>query len=122
MAEAQAALRSVAFDLVRLEERCREILDSLPRSPDKAAIFEGWSPWDLPTELPTPVECVPEAEIRSKPAPPSEGASHLLLSTSRNPPTPFRPGWITGAATPLTTLQEPARLRRPQRAGRATAI
>jgi hypothetical protein len=30
-AEAQAALRAIAFDLVRLEECCQEVLDALPR-------------------------------------------------------------------------------------------
>jgi hypothetical protein len=63
-AEAQAELRGVAFDLVRLEERCQEVLSSLPRSEDEVAIFEGRIPWDLPTELRTTVECLLEVEIR----------------------------------------------------------
>lgn len=35
-AEAQAALRSIAFDLIRLEERGQEVLDNLPRSENEA--------------------------------------------------------------------------------------
>lgn len=44
MAEAQAALRAIAFDLVRLEERCQEVVDALPRSPDEAGMFQGRIP------------------------------------------------------------------------------
>jgi hypothetical protein len=53
MAEAHAALRSIAFELVQLEERCQEILVSVPRSPIDREITG-----DLPTELLTTIECV----------------------------------------------------------------
>jgi hypothetical protein len=39
--QAQAALRAIAFDLVRLEERCQDVLDSQPRSENEDAMFEG---------------------------------------------------------------------------------
>lgn len=55
-AQAQVALRAIAFDFVRLEERCQEVLDSLPWSENEVAMFEGRIPWDLATELRTTVE------------------------------------------------------------------
>lgn len=63
-AEAQAAPRSIAFELVRVEERRREILASLHRSPNKEAMFVGEIAWDLPTELLTAIECVLEDQLR----------------------------------------------------------
>lgn len=66
-AETQTALRAIAFDLVRLEERCQTVLDALPRSENQAAMFEGRITWDLPSELRTTVESLLEGEI----APPS---------------------------------------------------
>ncbi|HSL84516.1 MAG TPA: hypothetical protein VLF66_17215 [Thermoanaerobaculia bacterium] len=61
-AEAQAALRAIAFDPFRIEERCQEVLDSLLRSEDEEAMFEGRIPWDLPTQLRPPWSAFDEAE------------------------------------------------------------
>jgi hypothetical protein len=62
--EAQAALTAIALDLLALEDRCREILASLPRSPDEDAMIEGRMAWDLPTELRTTIECLMEDHLR----------------------------------------------------------
>lgn len=86
-AEAQAALRAIAFDLVRLEERWQMVLDALPRSDDEAAMFEGSIPWDLPTELRTTVECLLEAEIR----PAIESLERASQVTEENLRREFRP-------------------------------
>jgi hypothetical protein len=63
-AEVQAALAAITLDLLGVEDRCREILDSLPRSPDEDAMIEGRIAWDLPTELRTTIECVLVDELR----------------------------------------------------------
>ena len=63
-AEVQAALGAIALDLLALEDRCREILASLPRSPNEEAMFVGDIPWNLPTELLTTIECVLEDQLR----------------------------------------------------------
>jgi hypothetical protein len=63
-AEAQAALAAIALDLLGVEDRCREILASLPRSPEEDAMIEGRIAWDLPTELLTTIECVLEDQLR----------------------------------------------------------
>ena len=57
-AEVQAALAAITLDLLTLEDRCREVLAALPRSPDEDDMIEGRIAWDLPTELRTTVECV----------------------------------------------------------------
>jgi len=63
-AEAQAVLAAMTLDLLALEDRCREILASLPRSPNEDAMIEGRIAWDLPTELLTTIECVLEDQLR----------------------------------------------------------
>jgi hypothetical protein len=63
-AEVQAALSAIALDLLGVEDRCREILASLPRSPDEDAMIEGRMAWDLPTELRTTIECFLVDELR----------------------------------------------------------
>jgi len=63
-AEVQAALAAMALDLLALEDRCREILASLPRSPNEEAMFVGEVAWDLQTELLTTIECVLEDQLR----------------------------------------------------------
>lgn len=62
--EVQAALAAMTLDLLALEDRCREILASLPRSPTEEAMFVGEIAWDLPTELLTTIECVLEDQLR----------------------------------------------------------
>lgn len=86
--EAQAALRAIAFDLVRLEERCQGVLDSLPRSENEAAMFEGSIPWDLPTELQTVLESLLEGEIR----PAIESLERASQVTEEDLRREFRPG------------------------------
>lgn len=51
MAEVQAALAAMPLDLLGLEDRCREILARVPRSPNEETMFIGEIAWDLPTEL-----------------------------------------------------------------------
>jgi hypothetical protein len=63
-AEVQAALAAIALDLLGVEDRCREILASLPRSPEEDAMIEGRMAWDLPTELRTTIECVLGDQLR----------------------------------------------------------
>jgi hypothetical protein len=63
-AEVQAALAAIALDLLGVEDRCREILASLPRSPEEDAMIEGRMAWDLPTELRTTIECFLVDELR----------------------------------------------------------
>lgn len=64
MAEAQAALAAMTLDLLREEDRCREILASVSRSPNEVAMFVGEIAWDLPTDLLTTIECVLEDQLR----------------------------------------------------------
>lgn len=52
-AETQAALRAIAFGLVRLGENCQAFLDLLPQSDNEEAMLEGRSPRDLLTHLRT---------------------------------------------------------------------
>jgi len=61
---AQEELRTVADELLRIEDRLRTVRDVLPRSPDEDAMFEGRVAWDLPTELRAVVECVLEEQLR----------------------------------------------------------
>jgi hypothetical protein len=63
-AEAQAALAAIALDLLGIEDRCQQLLASLPRSPDEEAMIEGRIAWDLPTELRTTIECLLVDEVR----------------------------------------------------------
>jgi hypothetical protein len=63
-AEVQAALAAITLDLLGVEDRCRGILASLPRSPNEDAMIEGRIAWDLPTELRTTIECVLEDQVR----------------------------------------------------------
>lgn len=63
-AEVQAALAAMTLDLLALEDRCREILARLPRSPNEEAMFVGEIAWDLPTELLTTIQCVLEDQLR----------------------------------------------------------
>lgn len=56
--EAQRELRSIAQDLLAVEDRLWQVWKSVPRSPDEDAMFEGELPWDLATEIRTGVECV----------------------------------------------------------------
>jgi hypothetical protein len=62
-AEAQVELRSIAEELLAVEDRLRRVWESVPRSPDEDAMFEGRKAWDLATEIRTVVECVGE-ELR----------------------------------------------------------
>lgn len=64
MAEAQAELRAIAFEMVRLEERCQEVSDTLPWPDNEAVMFVGEIAWDLPTALLTTVECMLEDLLR----------------------------------------------------------
>lgn len=53
----------MALDLLALEDRCREILARLPRSPSEDANLQGKMAWDVATEMRPTVECVGE-ELR----------------------------------------------------------
>ena len=46
-----------------MEERCQEVLDSLPRCDDELGMLEGRIAWDLPTELRTTIECMLVEEV-----------------------------------------------------------
>lgn len=59
-AEAQAEIRSIAEELLAIQDRLRRAWEEVPRSPDEDAMFEGRKAWDLATELRTAVECVEE--------------------------------------------------------------
>jgi hypothetical protein len=59
-AEAQVEIRSIAEELLAVEDRLRRVWEAVPRSPDEDAMFEGKRPWDLATEIRTVVECVGE--------------------------------------------------------------
>lgn len=62
-AEAQAEIRSIAEELLAIEDRLRRVWEAVPRSPDEDAMFEGKMAWDVATEIRTTVECVGE-ELR----------------------------------------------------------
>jgi hypothetical protein len=59
-AEAQGELRSIAEELLGVEDRLRRLWEAVPRSEDEDEMFEGRKPWDLGTEIRTVVECVGE--------------------------------------------------------------
>jgi hypothetical protein len=59
-AEAQAELRTIAEELLAVEDRLRRVWEAVPRSEDEDAMFEGRKAWDLATEIRTVVECVGE--------------------------------------------------------------
>jgi hypothetical protein len=58
--EAQGELRSIAEELLAVEDRLRRVWGAVPRSLDEDVMFEGRRAWDLPTEIRTVVECVGE--------------------------------------------------------------
>lgn len=58
--EAQAEIRSIAEELLTVEDRLRRVREEVPRSPDEDAMFEGRRAWDLATEIRTVAECVGE--------------------------------------------------------------
>ena len=62
-AEAKAKIRSIAEELLAVEDRLRLVWKAVLRSPDEDAMFEGMMPWDLATEIRGVVECV-EEELR----------------------------------------------------------
>ncbi len=62
-AEAQAELRTIAEELLAVEDGLRRVWEAVPRSPDEDAMFEGRKAWDPATEIRTVVECVGE-ELR----------------------------------------------------------
>ena len=47
-----------------IEDRLQQVRESVPRSADEDAMFEGRIPWNLETEIRTVMECVVE-ELRS---------------------------------------------------------
>ena len=59
-AEAQAEIRSIAEELLAVEDRLRRVWEAVPRSPDEDAMFEGKKAWDVTTEVRAVVECVGE--------------------------------------------------------------
>lgn len=87
-AEAQAALRAIVFDLVPLEERCQEVLDSLPLSDNEVAMLEARIPWDLPIEIRTTVGSLLEGEIH----PAIESLERASQVTEEDLRREFRPG------------------------------
>ena len=58
--EGQAELRSIAEELLAVEDRLRRVWEAVPRSPDEDQMFEGKRAWDLATEIRAVVECVEE--------------------------------------------------------------
>jgi hypothetical protein len=59
-AKVQAELRTIAEELLAVEDRLGRVWEAVPRSPDEDAMFEGNKAWDLGTEIRTVVECVGE--------------------------------------------------------------
>jgi hypothetical protein len=57
-------LSAIALDLLGIEDRCQQLLGSLPRSPKEDAMIEGRLPLDLPTEVRATVECFLVDELR----------------------------------------------------------
>ncbi len=63
-AEVQAELRTIAEELLAIEDRLRGLLDGLPRSPREDEMLEGKVPWDLATALRVDLECVLGEQLR----------------------------------------------------------
>ena len=63
-AEAQAELRTIAAELLAIEDRLRGLLEALPRSPTEDEMLEGRAPWDLATSLRVDLECVLGEQLR----------------------------------------------------------
>jgi hypothetical protein len=63
-AEVQAELRTIAGQLLAIEDRLRGLLQGLPRSPREDAMLEGKAPWDLATALRVDLDCVLEEQLR----------------------------------------------------------
>ncbi len=63
-AEVQAELRTIAEDLLAIEDRLRGLLEGLARSPREDEMLEGKVPWDLATALRTDLECVLGEQLR----------------------------------------------------------
>lgn len=62
-AEAQAAPRSMAEELLAIEDRLREMLAAIPRSPREDEMLEGAAVWDLEMALRANLECVLEEQL-----------------------------------------------------------
>ena len=63
-AEVQAELRTIAEELLAIEDRLRGLLEALPRSPRADEILEGNVAWDLATALRVDLECVLGEQLR----------------------------------------------------------
>ncbi len=63
-AEVQADLRTIAEELLAIEDRLRGLLEGLPRSPREDEMLEGKMPWDLMTALRVDLECVLGEQLR----------------------------------------------------------
>ena len=63
-AEVQAELRTIAGELLVIEDRLRGLLEALPRSPREDEMLEGKAPWDLATALRADLECVLGEQLR----------------------------------------------------------
>src|ERR1700692_1942305 len=64
VAQAQAALGEVAYQLLALVDSLEGILRDLPRPPDLADREEGRLPYDVATDVLATIECVLEDELR----------------------------------------------------------
>ena len=63
-AEVQVELRTIAEELLAIEDRLRELLEGLPRSSREDEMLEGKAPWDVATALRVDLECVLEEQLR----------------------------------------------------------
>ena len=63
-AEVQAELRTIAEELLAIEDRLRGLLEGLPRSPREDEMLEGRVAWDLATVLRVDLECVVGEQLR----------------------------------------------------------
>ena len=60
----QAELRTIAEELLAIEDRLRGLLEAIPRSPHEDAMFEGKMAWDLESALRVDLECVVGEQLR----------------------------------------------------------
>ena len=63
-AEAHAEIRTIAGELLAIEDRLRGLLEALPRSPREDEMLEGKMAWDLATALRVDLECVLGEQLR----------------------------------------------------------
>jgi hypothetical protein len=63
-AEVQAELRTIAEELLAIEDRLRGLLEAIQRSPREDEMLQGRVAWDLATALRVDLECVLGEQLR----------------------------------------------------------